>query len=173
MITNEQQYKITKSEAGKFEAAIAALLAQEPAAESDDDLFRRLQVDAMQSQLADLRTELAEYEALKTGQRPLLELDSFDKLPRALIAARIAAGMTQCDLADRLGVHERQSQRYEASNYASAGLQRIDEVIDALGVAIRAAVELASSAVAAGGRISRSATDPIALPKRVASDQSG
>ena len=137
MITNERQYRITKNEIRKFEVAIAALLEQGVEQDTDDGLFRRLQVEAMRSQLADLRDEVEEFEALKSGQRPVLEFDSFDQLPRGLISARIAAGMTQGDLARKLGIHEQQVQRYESTNYASASLRRVQDVIDALGVAVQ------------------------------------
>ena len=43
-----------------------------------------------------------------------------EDLPKALIRARIAAGMTQEGLAPRLGVKPQQVQRYEATEYGSA-----------------------------------------------------
>ncbi len=46
-----------------------------------------------------------------------LKLDSLDALPKVLIQGRIAAGLTQEDLAARLGLKPQQIQRYEASDY--------------------------------------------------------
>jgi hypothetical protein len=60
MIANERQYRITRSEIRKFQEAIAALVAQGTDQETDDALYRRLQVDAMRSQVADLEAEIAE-----------------------------------------------------------------------------------------------------------------
>ena len=57
------------------------------------------------------------------------------ELPTVLIKARIAQGLSQKDLAERLGLQEQQIQRYEATDYASASLTRIREVVSALGVA--------------------------------------
>jgi hypothetical protein len=49
----------------------------------------------LKNQLHDLEAELREYETLKAGGGPkILELDSLDGLPKALIQARIAAGLT-------------------------------------------------------------------------------
>jgi DNA-binding transcriptional regulator YiaG len=143
VITNDRQYRITRRETGKFEEAIRALSEREVDRESDDGLFRDLQIAAMRSQLEDLRTEIDEYEAIRSGEHSRLSLESLDQLPRALVAARIAAGLTQADLAKRLGVHVQQIQRYEATGYASASTRRVNDVVRALGVGIHIDVSLA------------------------------
>jgi transcriptional regulator with XRE-family HTH domain len=58
-------------------------------------------------------------------------------LPRTLIQARIAAGLSQKELARRLGLKEQQIQRYEATDYASAKLSRLRAVMHALGIELR------------------------------------
>lgn len=142
MIANERQYRITKRELRNFEGAVSTLLAQGDDTHPDDALFRQLQLDAMRSQIDDLRVEVSEYEALKAGEHPVRTVDAFDRLPQALIAARIAAGLTQADLAKRLCVHVQQVQRYEASGYASASLQRVNEIVLALEIGVRIDVML-------------------------------
>ena len=52
------------------------------------------------------------------------------------IEARIAAGLTQKELAEKFGVHEQQIQRYEASNYHAVGFDRLQEVMSALDITI-------------------------------------
>ena len=54
----------------------------------------------------------------------------------ALIEARIAAGLTQLALAERLGIAEQQVQRYEATTYAGVSIERIQAVADAVGLRI-------------------------------------
>src|SRR5206468_3589307 len=98
--------------------------------------------NALQSQLDSLKAEIAEYEALRSGKRKSFEAESFQDLPRLLIQARIARGLTQKQLAQRLGIKEQQIQRYEATGYASASLKRINQVIQALGVRVREEVAL-------------------------------
>lgn len=135
MIKNERQYKITRAQAKKFEHAIEA-----KAARTDVDVHPALvaaEMAALESQLEDLRAQLAEYDTLKSGARKVVELESLDELPKALVQARIAAGLGQRDLADRLGLKEQQIQRYESSDYASASLTRICEIVNALGIQVR------------------------------------
>jgi len=53
-------------------------------------------------------------------------------VPRDLIRARIASGLTHKDLAKRLGMAEQQIQQYEAKDYESVSLARIAEIAKAL-----------------------------------------
>jgi transcriptional regulator with XRE-family HTH domain/Zn-dependent peptidase ImmA (M78 family) len=137
MIKNERQYRITKAQAEKFEQALARL-AEAPESDVEGNLLlRQMEEDALRSQLADLREELGEYEALQSGARSVLAIESFDEFPRALIKARIGAGISQRELADRLSLKEQQVQRYEETEYTSASIERVKEVIKALGVRVR------------------------------------
>lgn len=81
---------------------------------------------------------------LRSGEESVLTLDSFAELPLALIKARVALGLTQKDLADRLGVKEQQIQRYEATDYTAASVRRLKQVIEALGIRVHADIVLAS-----------------------------
>jgi len=96
----------------------------------------------IQSQLRDLEDELREYEKLKSGGPKTLELDSLDALPKVLIQARIAAGLTQEDLASRLGLKPQQIQRYEANDYQTANLARLLEIARVLNLRVRDRAEL-------------------------------
>ena len=60
--------------------------------------------------------------------------------------ARIAARLTQKALAERLGLQEQQVQRWEASLYSGVGVERLQEIIDALGMGVRETVSYAVSA---------------------------
>jgi DNA-binding XRE family transcriptional regulator len=132
VIKNERRFKITKSQADKFAAAIQELKASP--AKGMHPLLRKAELDGMQSQLDDLNEQLAEYAALRSGGIKVVKIHSVAALPLALIKARIASGFTQEDLAKRIGVAEQQIQRYEATDYEGANLTRIGEIIDALKV---------------------------------------
>lgn len=136
MIKNEREYRITKAQSIRFEQALLELEESGTAAQLDPRL-RKAQIDSLRSQLEDLRDDLAEYESVRSGEQSVISLDSLDELPRALIQARIAAGLSQRELAERLGLKEQQVQRYEATDYAGASLERLSEVIRALGLHIR------------------------------------
>jgi len=144
MIKNERQYRITKAWVDKFARAIEQLTHAPTAADPSDPVMRRIQLDALRSQMNDLKAELEEYDALRSGRRTVMQLESFEELPAALIKARIAAGLTQRQLAERLGLKEQQIQRYEATDYASANIGRIGEVIEALGAQVREEIVLPS-----------------------------
>jgi ribosome-binding protein aMBF1 (putative translation factor) len=140
MIKNERQYRITKAQGERFERTIADVTANpnrrfHPA-------LRKAEVDAVKSQLEDLKSQLREYESLRAGKRRVIALDSIEELPKTLIQARIASGLTQEDLAAKLGLKPQQIQRYEATNYRSASLERINEIVRVLGVKLRHPAEL-------------------------------
>lgn len=154
MITNERQYKITRSEADRFRKAITNLADSGPRENVHPRLIQA-EREAMESQLADLRAELAEYDQLKSADLSMITISSFDKLADGLIKARIAGGLSQKALAERLGLKEQQVQRYEAERYASASYQRLREVADALGVRITNDILLPVAPNSFGGLVSK------------------
>jgi len=134
MIENERQYRITKAWVERFSQS-----AQQVAlgGEVPDPLIQAALIAQYTSQVEELQGELDAYEALRSGQVASIDVDSLIALPNALIRARIAAGLTQKELAARIGVKEQQIQRYEATRYAGVSLERAQAILDALGVQIR------------------------------------
>ena len=145
MITNERQYRITKAQLKRFDDDLAAHDARAPGADVDPRIHQAMR-DAIASEADELRTQLEHYEHLRDGTITGRTLDSLRDLPTALIEARIAANLTQRALADRLGVAEQQVQRWEATNYAGVGLERLQDIADALGSRIRENVTYGSAA---------------------------
>ena len=137
MISNERQYRITKAAAEKFKQALKDLEQDGDAQVGVHPRLVQAQREAAQSQLDELLEEIEEYERLKAGDIPVIETESLDDLPDGLIKARIASGLSQKNLADRLHLKEQQIQRYEADRYASASLQRIQQVARAIGLGVR------------------------------------
>jgi DNA-binding XRE family transcriptional regulator len=144
MIKNERQYRITKAQADKFTQALRELKGE--AKRTAHPVLHKAQLDALRSHLADLAHELTAYEGLRSGKQKVLALTSLADLPKTLIQGRIAAGLSQEELAHKLGLKPQQVQRYEATEYQSASLARVTAVARALGLKLqqRAAFRLAS-----------------------------
>lgn len=140
MIKNERQYRITKAEAEKFRGALDGWDATPPG--GVDPVIHAAQRAALESQFRDLRHDVEEYEALRSGRQPVLEVESFEGLADALIRARISLGLSQKEVAERVGLKEQQVQKYEATGYSGASLARMTEVVNALGLKVRKEVFL-------------------------------
>jgi DNA-binding Xre family transcriptional regulator len=145
MITNERQYRIAKAEAQKFDRAIVAARGEKPSPGVHPRVHEAM-IESLESELAILREQLDHYEALKAGKVRQRKVNSLRELPVLLIEGRIAAGLTQRQLADRLGLPEQQIQRYESTLYSGVGLDRLQEVADALGLEIEERVTYAAPA---------------------------
>jgi DNA-binding transcriptional regulator YiaG len=145
VITNERQYRITKAQLKRFDDDLAAHDTRTPSADVDLRLHQAMR-DALTSEADELRAQLERYEQLRDGAITGRELDSLRELPTALIEARIAAKLTHRALAQRLGVAEQQVQRWEATAYAGVGLDRLQDVADALGSRIYENVTYSSAA---------------------------
>ena len=135
MIKNERQYRITNAQAERFKRTIADVTANPN--RSLHPALRKAELGGLKSQLEDLKSELQEYELLQSGKRRTISLDLIEELPKTLIQARIAAGLSQEDLAAKLGIKPQQVQRYEATNYRSASLERVNGVLRVLVVKLR------------------------------------
>ena len=137
MIKNAREYRITKTQIRKLEAALFQIKGQKGKAAGIHPLLEKAQADALKSQLQDLLNEVTEYEALREGKQKVIDLTSIEEIPIALIQSRISSGLSQKELANRLDLKEQQIQRYEATNYSSASLARIIQVSRALNLPVR------------------------------------
>lgn len=136
MITNERQYKITRTQLRGFENARTDAVAAGPGVDVDPRIHQAM-IEGLEGQIDDLKEQLDRYETLKSGRTSSVSLTSIlDLLPR-LIEARIAAGLTQRSLSERLGVAEQQVQKWESTTYAGVSVERVQNVADAVGLTIR------------------------------------
>jgi DNA-binding XRE family transcriptional regulator len=100
---------------------------------TDDQLKRAL--EPLRSFHLQLEEEIASYERLKRGD--LGELQNLHGLGLALIGLRIALGLTQRELADRLGVNEAQVSRDERNEYRGVTVERASRILDVLKADLR------------------------------------
>lgn len=142
MIKNERQYRITSAETDRFEKALASRPPAPPRGSEIHPRFWEAEGEALAAQLAELRQDIAIYEALQAGQRRVFGVRDLAEVPKALIEGRIASGLTQKELGNRLNLAEQAIQRYEATDYASASLDRLCQVAAAIGIELSGLMRL-------------------------------
>lgn len=166
MITNERQLQIARRDIERFQAALAGDMA-----EADiDPAILQAQRDAAEAQARELLSDIDDYLRLRGGGVRTFRITELSELPRALISCRIASGMTQKDLADRLSLKEQQIQRYETQGYQGASFSRIADVADAVGVEVPGELRLAGadSPEAVLRRLAVAGIDPGFVRRRIA-----
>jgi transcriptional regulator with XRE-family HTH domain len=139
MIKHEKEYQFTQELAREFEKSLAALEEDEIRKKNDPDGWEIMR-SSFQCQLDKLNAEIAEYERLIShdSHTPIvLKLDDIDDLPQILIKARMAAKLSQKELADLAGITEAQIKRYEDNDYEDASFLDVKFVIDALDIKIQ------------------------------------
>lgn len=135
MIRNEQEYRNTLYWLERFEQSIAEL-------DNNESLkadFKRwkLQRDSYQSQVEDLKEQIREYETLTNHDQStpiVLKIDELHCLPQLLIKGRMAAKLSQKELADLAGLTEEEIQKYEDKDYEDARFVDVMAVFDALDI---------------------------------------
>lgn len=142
MIANERQFRITRAQHAKLLEAIRGFDLNAVSRRVGSEILAKAQLDALQSEAESLDAQLQEYSALVSGRVRVLQAQGLAELPQVLIQARIARGLSQRELAEKLGMKEQQIQRYEAEGYAQASLGRLYEVASALGLDIKQTVQL-------------------------------
>jgi DNA-binding transcriptional regulator YiaG len=141
VIRTETQYKqaaeMLKALRGQLAAAGHSYRAEGYAGEE----LKRL-LDPLRSHLAQVEEEVETYEKLQRGELSEIgELINLRELGRSLVQLRIAAQLTQRELAKRLGVEESQVSRWERNEYHGITVERASEILDKLGARVRTICE--------------------------------
>lgn len=131
MLISEQDYNRTRQMICETEAMLAGI--------ADQATRQRMRDHSM---LDTFREQVAEYEALKSGKCRRFEFHSIQELFTALIKARIAAGVSQAELAAALGIDEVHMRRYEDKEYQTAPLGVVFDAADLLGLNIEGSATL-------------------------------
>jgi HTH-type transcriptional regulator/antitoxin HipB len=133
MIKTKQQAAFTAAKINELKKAKEEFIKENAQLSDIEYQFR---IDSFDGLIDDLEAQLNEYEYLKNGNFHCFKAKSLEELPKLIISARIAQSITQKQLAERLGVAEQQIQRYESVDYQSISLDRLMDIIDALGLTI-------------------------------------
>ncbi|TCS18292.1 XRE family transcriptional regulator [Caulobacter sp. BK020] len=142
MITNERQYRITRAQAEKFQVALGENNELELIRSGVDPIIAAAHKRGLQEQLRELERQLSDYDSLRSGHQSELVADHLWQIGERLIQARVACGLTQRELADRLGVKEQQIQRYEQERYLTANLERLSAMAEALSLSIHVRLQV-------------------------------
>ena len=97
-------------------------------------------IDPIESFHLQLQEEVEAYERLKRGE--FAELDDLRAVGHLLITSRIAQGISQRELARRLGVHESQVSRDERNEYFGITLERAAKILDVLNVRLHTKIAI-------------------------------
>jgi ribosome-binding protein aMBF1 (putative translation factor) len=130
-IANEKEYRNTKAWLRRFQQDVERLKVIPKETQTP---LQHAQLAAVNSQIEDLEQQLQAYEVLRQEQLAPISTTGISALPELLIQARLASGLTQEQLGQQLKLRKQQVQRYEASRYQSASLERLGQVAAALGV---------------------------------------
>jgi len=141
MITNERQFRISNAQLERLRNSAETFDFGEASKRSGSPILAQAELDALKSQIDDIAEQVQEYQALRSGSVGILKARSLSELPQILIKARIAQGLSQRELAERIGMKEQQIQRYESEEYSTANLQRLSEVAKALDLNISEVAE--------------------------------
>ena len=137
MIRNDNEYReaVTRlsEEQGRIETQKVEL---EKMGLSPADVKRA--IDPIRSFHLQLQEEVESYQRLKRGEFD--EIRNLQGLGQLLISARIARGLTQRQLAEKLGVNESQVSRDERNEYHGVTLDRAARILESLGVELRTTV---------------------------------
>ena len=134
MIENETQREATRLQLERLQAALAESQSRLP--NNSTPLFRAM-LAALESQIDDLRGELATYETRSESPLPLA-VATLAEVPQALVRARLTGNISLFDLSQRLNIGPEELEAYEASGYRSARFDDVLRIARALRVEIRA-----------------------------------
>ncbi len=134
MIRNEAEYQQARERLAAEKKRLDELADRLAAAGLGADERKRV-LDPVVSFHQQLEEEVASYERLVRGD--FGEVENLHGLGQMLIGLRIALGLSQRQLAERLGVHESQVSRDERNDYHGATIERVSRLLDALGVTAR------------------------------------
>lgn len=100
-------------------------------------------MEPLQAFHAQLQQEVACYERLRRGDMAeLARFTGLESIGPLLVALRIFQGLSQRDLAERLGVHESQVSRDERNDYFGVTVERLKKIVQALGARLKVEVQV-------------------------------
>ena len=138
MIKTEKEYLESKKRLVEEQKMIEDQLKKLKSAGLTKDQIK-LAIDPLTSFMFQLKEEIEEYERLKRGD--FGDITNLYGIGRTLVALRIFKNIKQSELASKLSVKESQVSRDESNEYHGASVEKIQKVLEALGVTLKTKVE--------------------------------
>ena len=139
MIRNEEEYKEAVERIKVERERLAGYRRDLETEGLDADQVQRL-TDPMASFHEQLVDDVRSYERLSRGE--FAALRNLHGLGRMLVGLRISLGLSQRELAERLGVDPSQVSRDERNEYHNISVARVSRILDALGVSLISTLDL-------------------------------
>ena len=138
MIRTEQEYQLTLQNLADQDERLKLQEAQLKGMKLTKEGIKRV-LDPVRVFSEQMREEVATYERLKRGEFDALE--NLAGMGQMLIALRISKGLTQRELAQRMGVNESQVSRDERNEYHGITLDRAQRILEVLEVRMTTTVQ--------------------------------
>jgi transcriptional regulator with XRE-family HTH domain len=132
MIATRVQYETAQDRIRRFGEAVDELAGRAAS------WLRDLQTRDLQEQINALEGELARYDELVSGAVDEITVDRLADLPRALVQARIVAGLTPAELARASGQSPLKIEQWERDGYSRAPVEVMRRIASALPISLRA-----------------------------------
>ena len=129
MIYSKRQYGTSIDELEKLKGALSKTEAGPPG----KDRVGNIEIEGLKHVITRLEADISFYDLLSSGQVTLRSF-SLESLPSVLVQARIAAGMSQADLAAALAIKPHLVKQYEDTGYRGVPLARVTEICGILNV---------------------------------------
>jgi HTH-type transcriptional regulator/antitoxin HigA len=128
MIKSDAQRERTIAQIDGFRQALAKVAGEKPG--------KRIAAirGSYEGMIQQLEDELREYDELKSGELKLPKIERLEEIAPFISKLRIAKGISQTELARRLGISKQVISRYEESEYQTVAITRLQEILDAIGI---------------------------------------
>jgi HTH-type transcriptional regulator / antitoxin HipB len=137
MILNEVQYQVTQTKLKDLEKELT-MLTPPPTTLHPRQILSR--TNSLNILIDTLKQEMVDYDNLKNGMISEFPIDSIQELPIVIIKARIARGITQKDLAEKIGIQEEEIKRHEAHEYYGVEFNVLQEIMSILDITFSSAL---------------------------------
>lgn len=129
MIKNDRQYEYAKNKLHEFERGLKAIRKKHYSDKNKVGLLSQGYVE----HIAQLKAEIKEYEKMKKSSLPkVLRACNPVEISHQLVRLRLARGLTQAELAARVGCKQADISRMEREEYRGYTISQLEKIAESL-----------------------------------------